>query len=84
MSDQHNAKIIKITFKFPVFLSTQNQYTLLIPSWDTANFNFLRPELPHPFFDHTHTNIFQSTFNFYEPASTCKKSGFFIVFVLEI
>ena len=32
MSDQHNAKIIKISFKFPVFLSTQNQYTPLIPS----------------------------------------------------
>ena len=56
----------------------KNKLTPLIPSWDTTSFSVLRPKWLHPFFDHAHANIFQSTFIFYESASYAKK------FVLEI
>ena len=50
ISYQHNAKIIKVTFKLPNFYQhTKNQLASLIPSWDTANFSVLRPEQPHSF-----------------------------------
>ena len=34
-------------------------------------------------FDHAYANIFQSTFNFYESALTCKKTGFLTFYFRE-
>ena len=53
-------------------------------TWDTANFKVLWPEWPHPFFDQSHPNIFQSTFHFHKYVSTCKKTRAFHHFVRQI
>ena len=80
ISDQHNAKIIKVTFKFPEFLSTHQKSAYSTDSFLTySQFQCPETRVATPIFDHTHANIFQSTFNFYESALICKKSGFFII-----
>ena len=76
-----NQKIFK---KLLTFLNshqnTKNQIIPLTGSWDTVNFRVLRSEQYTPIFDCIHLNISQSTVTFHELVSTCKKSGFFIIF----
>ena len=80
--DQHLPKIIKVTFDFSEFLSTQQKSVY-------SNNSFLRysqfespdTRVTTPIFDHAHHNIFWSTFVLHESVSKCKKSGFFIILV---
>ena len=68
-----------MTFSFPESVwACTNKFILLIPSWDKANFSFVT-WVATPVFDQSHTNIFQSTFNFHESKPKCKKSGNFII-----
>ena len=78
--DHHLAKIIKVIFGFPDFLSTYQKS--VYSSWDIANFLSKFPEtrMAIPVFVHVHANIFWSTFDFHESVSILKKSGFFIFF----
>ena len=61
---------------------TKNQFIPFIASWDTGNFRVLRPEWPHPFLTTPTPNYFQSTFNFHESVSTCKKFKLFHCFFI--
>ena len=67
---------IKVTFGFPEFLSTHQKSV-----YSFLKYNLLLcPEtrVVKRIFDYALSNIFQSTFNFHESVSTCKKSSFFI------
>ena len=78
--DQHNAKVINLTLKFPEFLSTNQKSAYSIDSFlRNIQFQCLETRIATTIFDPIHGNIFQSAFNFYESASICKKSGFFII-----
>ena len=69
-----------LTFGFHEFLSTRPKLVYLINSFvKYSHYQCPETRMATPIFDHTHQNIFQSTFNFHESVSTCKKSGFFII-----
>ena len=61
-------KIGKVTFSFlNLYQHTKNQFILFISPWHTTNFRVLG-KVSTPYSD-----IFQSTCNFHESVSTCKK-----------
>ena len=73
-------KPITVNLAFPsLYHHTKNQFIPLLSFYNTVSLRILGPEWPNPIFDHTHTDILLSTFNFHEFVSTCKKSGYFII-----
>ena len=70
--DHHYPKIIKVNAGFPGFLSTHQKSVYFI-NFFLRYSQFLHPEakVSISIFAHGHLKIFQSTYSFYEFASTC-------------
>ena len=72
--------VIKVTLSFPEFISTnQKLFYSINVLIRYSQFYSSVTRVGTPIYDHAHSNIFQSTFNFNEFVSTCKKSKFFII-----
>ena len=72
-------KLLKLLLAFLIFHQHAKKQCISSTSyWNTFSFRVLWPGWSQPISDHVHPKIFGSTFNLYELASTCKKSGYFI------
>ena len=82
---QDGDPITKVTLSFPEFISKHQKSVYYINFFVRYNqFQISVTRVGLPIYDHAHPNIFQSTFNFDEFVSTCKKIRLFHLFVLEI
>ena len=71
--------MIKVTLSFPEFISKHQKQVYFINFFvRNSQFSISATTVVTPIYKHSHTNVFQSTFNFNEFVSTCKKSDFFI------
>ena len=72
--------IIKVTLSFPEFISKHQKPVYSINFSARYNqFEISATRVGTLIYDHAHSNIFHSTFNFNEFVSTCKISDFFII-----
>ena len=79
-SMQDEGPMIKVTLSFPEFISKHQKQVYFINFFvRNSQFQISATTVVTPIYEHSHPNVFQSTFNFSEFVSTCKKSDFFII-----
>ena len=73
-----------ITLSFLEFVSANKKSVYSINSFlSYSQFKSPMTRMATHIFPHNHPNIFQSTFNFHESVSICKKAGYFIILFYE-